>query len=129
TNVQVGDGGFGGHSNTISGNFGRGVVVSNSKVGANTFLGSASIKNNYIGVSNTFPTTNTAIGNTQDGILIAGSSGNQIGGINPNDRNVILGNGYNGIEIIADKTDSINSPASNNIIQGNFIGQPANSIT
>jgi hypothetical protein len=116
--VQVGDGGFGGHSNTISGNFGRGVSVNNRVIGMTTFSGSAIILNNYIGTSGNFPTANTDLGNSQDGILIAGASGSQIGGVNPNDRNIILGNGGNGISIVAD----VNLPASNNVIKGNYIG-------
>ena len=127
-NVQIGVGTFAGHSNTISGNFGRGIVVSNATVGPNKFSGSAIIKNNYIGTTGNFPNSNTNLGNTQDGILIAGTSGNQIGGVNPNDRNYILANGYNGIEIIADKTNTVNTPASNNVIQGNYIGQTASTI-
>lgn len=116
--VQVGVGGNGGHSNTISGNFGRGISVNNKVIGLAAFSGSAIIKHNLIGTSGNFPTTNTDLGNSQDGILIAGASGCQIGGVNPNDLNIILGNGGNGISIVAD----VNLPASNNVIQGNYIG-------
>ncbi len=128
-NVQIGVGTFAGHSNTISGNFGRGIVVSNATIGLNTIAGSAIIKNNYIGTTGTFPTSNVNLGNTGDGIMIAATSNNVIGGVNPNDRNYILANGFNGIEIIADKTNSVNTPASNNLIQGNYIGQTASTIS
>jgi hypothetical protein len=124
SNVQVGVGGFGGHSNTISGNFGRGISVNNKVIGATTFSGSAIIRNNYIGTSNSFPTQNADIGNSQDGIMLAGSSNNTIGGINSNDRNVILGNDGNGIAILAD----VNYPASNNVIKGNYIGHTSGSV-
>lgn len=122
--VQIGVGGFGGHPNTISGNFGRGISVNNRVIGATTFNGSAIIQHNYIGTSGNFPTTNTDLGNSQDGILIAGASGSQIGGVNPNDNNIILGNGGNGISIVAD----INLPASNNVITGNYIGHTFGSV-
>lgn len=124
TGVQVGVGGFGGHSNTISGNFGRGISVNNKVIGVNVFNGSAIIKNNYIGTSNSFPTTNADIGNSQDGILLAGVSNCEIGGINPNDRNFILGNNGNGISIIAD----VNFAASNNTVKGNYIGHTSGAI-
>ena len=122
SNVQVGDGTFNGHSNTISGNFGRGVSVNNKTIGATTFPGSAIIKNNRIGGTDSIINPNTAIGNTQDGILLAGVSNCQIGGVNPLDGNVIIANGGNGINIVADKTNTINSPASGNVIQANNIG-------
>jgi hypothetical protein len=120
TAVQIGVGGSGGHSNTISGNFGNGITVSNAAVGAATFAGSAIIKNNYIGGAGT--TGNADLGNSLNGILIAGTSGNQIGGTASNDRNYILGNGGNGISIAADKTNNVTTQASNNNIQGNYIG-------
>ena len=48
----------------------RGIVVGNATVGANTFSGSATIVNNYIGTNS----ANTNLGNSQDGILIAGNA-------------------------------------------------------
>lgn len=119
-NVQIGVGGSGGHSNTISGNFGNGITVSNALNGTTTVNGSAIIKNNYIGGTNA--AGNADLGNSLNGILIAGTSGNQIGGTASNDRNFILGNGANGIIIVADKTNTLTQPASNNIIKGNYIG-------
>lgn len=118
SNVQIGVGDFGGHSNTISGNFGRGISVNNKIIGVTMFSGSAIIKNNYIGTSGNFPTANSDLGNSQDGILLAGVSGCQIGGVLPNDRNVILGNDGNGISIVAD----VGYLTSNNVIKGNYIG-------
>ena len=121
SNVQVGVGGVGGNSNIISGNFGRGISVNSNVIGNTTYQGSAVIKNNYIGTNG----TNTDLGNSQDGILIAGASNCQIGGENTNDANFILGNGGNGISIIAD----FNYPASNNVIKGNYIGHAFGSNT
>ena len=118
--MQIGVGGSGGHSNTISGNFGNGITVSNATVGGTTFPGSAIIKNNYIGGAGT--TGNADLGNSLNGVLIAATSGNQIGGTASNDRNYILGNGANGIIIVADKTNNITTQASNNNIRGNYIG-------
>jgi hypothetical protein len=119
TGVQIGVGGSGGHSNTISANFGRGITVSNAVIGATTFAGSAIIKNNYIGGIGT--TGSVDIGNSLDGILIA-TSGNQVGGTAFNDRNYILGNTGNGIIITSDITNGTVTQASNNVIQGNYIG-------
>lgn len=113
---------FGGYSNTISGNFGRGVSISNKIIGTTTYIGSAIIKHNYIGGSGSLLSNNSDLGNSLDGILIAGTSNNVIGGPADGDRNFINGNGGNGILIVADKTNTIDSPASGNIIKGNFIG-------
>ncbi|MFL6374326.1 MAG: carboxypeptidase regulatory-like domain-containing protein [Pyrinomonadaceae bacterium] len=118
-----------GHSNTIGGNLGKGIVVGNGyDAGNNLVGGSAIIRNNYIGISNGFPSSGAAIGNAGDGILIAGTSNNQIGGTTNNSPNYIGSNGYNGIEIVPD-TGSVNTPASNNTVQGNVIGQTPGSAT
>jgi len=122
------DAGGGGHSNTIGGNFGRGIVVGNGYVGGVLVAGSAVIHNNYIGINNANPTPGAPIGNTADGILLAATSGSQIGGTALLDRNYIGSNGYNGIEIIPD-VGAVNTPASNNIIVGNFIGQTGGSVS
>jgi Carboxypeptidase regulatory-like domain len=116
SNVQIGVGSSSGHSNTIAGNFGRGIVVGSRTVGAAVSNGSAIIKNNYIGT--VYPGSAAGFGNTQDGILIAGASGSTVGGIDLNDNNIILGNGGNGISIVAD----VALPAANNVIRGNYIG-------
>lgn len=121
TNVQIGTSGAGGLPNTISGNLGRGISINGVTVGM-TSVASAIIVNNLIGTDST---GNNNLGNSGDGILIAGASGNQIGGAaGTNARNVIIGNGGNGISIIADVTPVGQPafPASNNIIRGNYIG-------
>jgi hypothetical protein len=134
SNVQVGVGGSGGHPNTISGNFGRGVAVNNKVAGGTLFQGSAIIKNNHIGGIDSAINPNTALGNSQDGILLAGVSNCQIGGMASNDTNFIVANGGNGINIVADKTMgagnvTVDSPASFNVIQGNYIGYSGGSNT
>lgn len=119
--VQIGTNGAGGLPNTISGNLGRGISINGVTVGM-TSVASAIIVNNLIGTDST---GNNDLGNSGDGILIAGGSGSQIGGVaGTNARNVIIGNGGNGISIIADVTPVGQPafPASNNIIRGNYIG-------
>jgi hypothetical protein len=74
------------------------------------------IQGNYIG---TTVSGNAALGNTGDGIAIVnGASDNTIGGSAKGVRNVISGNGGNGVRI-----DSIN--AAGNLVAGNFIGTNA----
>jgi hypothetical protein len=126
-NVQIGTVGAGGVPNSISGNIGRGIVIGSATVGATVVNGAAIIRNNFIGTDNS---GNADLGNTQEGILIAGASGSQIGGaVNSNDRNVIIGNGSHGISIIADTSPGLNVPASNNVVQGNYIGYTLGSNT
>ncbi|MEK6304448.1 MAG: HYR domain-containing protein [Acidobacteriota bacterium] len=70
-------------------------------------------------VQGSFIGTNAAGGamlnNTLSGVLIDGSSNNTIGGTTSAARNVISGNDGNGVQIR-------NAGASNNTVQGNFIG-------
>ena len=71
------------------------------------------MQGNFIGtdVSGTFD-----LGNNGDGLLVY-ASGNTIGGTSSATRNVISGNGENGIEI--------NSTSAGSVVQGNFIGTNA----
>jgi hypothetical protein len=57
----------------------------------------------------------SASANTQDGILVSGSPGNRIGGTAAEDRNVISGNGWVGIEVLG-------AASLGTVIQGNYIG-------
>lgn len=61
-------------------------------------------------------------GNDANGVFVSESPGNRIGGASPSDRNVVSGNGGNGIEI--------NGPgASHNRVLGNYIGSdPAGTL-
>jgi hypothetical protein len=73
--------------------------------------GNNTIQGNYIG---TDVTGNIDLGNTVDGIFLGGgTSGNLIGGTTPQTRNLISGNGRNGVQL---------DTSGDNIIQGNFIG-------
>jgi hypothetical protein len=98
-----------GGGNTISGNQGRGIEI--------TAGGSATIRNNLIGTD----IGGTAdLGNLSHGIWIVNSRNSQIGGSSAfgGERNVISGNNGSGVFIVGD----IGTPASNNLILGNFIG-------
>jgi len=91
--------------NVISGNFYEGVLISQSNTMANTILG------NYIGLA---ADGAAALGNGFAGVYIAGASSNIIGGTNSGARNVICGNSGAGV--------FISGGATNNLVQGNYIG-------
>lgn len=94
-------------SNLISGNSGRGIDINAG--------GSALIAGNLIG-------TNAAgtgdLGNLGHGVQIVNSSNSTVGGTTAGARNIISGNNGSGIFIVGD----IGTPASNNVISGNYIG-------
>ena len=94
------------YSNIICGSFVVGIEIGGG--------GQNEISFNYIGT-----TTNglTRYGNNQ-GIIIAGSDGNVIGGVNGTDGNIISGNTYEGIYISGapPKSNSLYNIISNNII-------------
>lgn len=69
------------------------------------------IEGNFIGTDITGTGT---FGSRQNGILISNSAGNRIGGTNAAARNVISGNGLNGVSIFFNSV--------RNTIQGNLIG-------
>ena len=96
--------------NIISGNNSNGIKVSSLYSTQNT------IKGNYIGIN---INGNDTIPNDENGVLISGAINNLIGGTDPASRNIISGNGNNGIAIeIAATGDT----AAENRIEGNFIG-------
>lgn len=100
-----------GARNVISGNDSNGVWI-------NGFWGSNWVQGNYIGTD----ATGTAdLGNSRDGVSINGSLSNTIGGTTPGARNVISGNDSNGVRISS-------SGATQNKVQGNFIGTKADGI-
>lgn len=96
----------------------RGFVINNFASGGIAMYnnGGNRIENNFIGtdISGT-----AARANSGDGILIASSSNNIIGGTSVNVRNLISGNRSAGINI---RNAGVSSGSSNNIVQGNYIG-------
>ena len=99
-----------GARNIISGNNGPGISI------GGTLTGSV-VQGNFIG---TDVTGTVAVGNVSDGVLIIfGSANNTIGGTTPAARNVISGNGANGVR----------SDYHPNTVQGNFIGTEADGVS
>ncbi|MGB3533457.1 MAG: DUF4347 domain-containing protein [Microcoleaceae cyanobacterium] len=87
--------------NTISGNGGQGIDIEDA------------IDNSILG--------NTIVNNTENGINLNRSTGNILGGLAPDQRNIISGNQENGINIV-------NANIANTI-EGNIIGLAADGIT
>jgi uncharacterized repeat protein (TIGR01451 family) len=103
TNVIGGTGA--GDGNLISGNFLNGINLTTAASG-NTILG------NFVGVD---AAGNADLGNTGDGINIAGVSGTILGGATSGARNVVSGNNNVGIRING-------AAATGNRIRGNYVG-------
>jgi len=95
--------------NVISGNRTNGVAIATTS-SANEVLG------NHIGVTYS---GYTALGNGEDGVLIRDSGGNYVGDSSGEARNVIAGNGDDGVEIHG-------SNSIGNYVQGNYIGVGTN---
>ena len=92
--------------NVISGNGGSGIQVRD-------FVTGTLIAGNVIGLNSA---GTAGLGNGQHGVHIAaGSAGNTIGGPSANERNVLSGNGGQGVRI-----DGLNT--NNNLVAGNRIG-------
>jgi hypothetical protein len=98
----------------------RGLVIQNFP-GDGVFIatsGSAIVQGNYIGTDVSGMET---AGNGGNGVYIySGQPGNFIGGGNPDQRNVISGNGTNGVEMLGGTALTVN---------GNFIGTSAAGTT
>ena len=94
-----------GAGNVISGNFRNGIVLIGGSI-------SNSIQGNLIGLA---AGGTNALKNFWDGIFISGGSANTIGGLVNGGRNIISGNGTNGV-FIGLTTDCFN------LIAGNYIG-------
>ncbi len=92
--------------NVISGNTGVGLAI-------NTTADSTQVLGNYIGLN---AAGTAAVANTFQGIYIADSIGTLIGGTTTASRNVISGNGTQGIYM---------TNADNSVIYGNYIGTNA----
>lgn len=96
--------------NVVSGNGIEGILVYD---GSNDTV----IRGNLIGVA---PDGTTALPNNSDGILIRNTTGTIIGGVTPDDRNIISGNNGNGILLLTQLDAPIQT--SNTQILGNYIG-------
>src|SRR5690606_10377822 len=98
--------------NVISGNVSIGIALG-PLPGLN--IDQVVIQGNYIGVS---PDGASPLGNGAIGVYIDGATNTLVGGATPAARNVISGNGIDGITIIGDPI----FVASGTVIQGNYIG-------
>ncbi len=99
-----------GAGNVISGNDSQGVIISGSGAAGNEVLG------NYIG---TDVNGTVELGNATHGVYISDAPSNTIGGTTAAARNVISGNGQNGVFIIG-------GGATGNEVLGNYIGTDVN---
>lgn len=96
--------------NIISGNAQYGVMIQYAGAEENVVQG------NYIG---TDATGTVSLGNQRNGISVTdGATANTIGGTDPGARNVVSGNGNNGIAILRNFNKG-------NVIVGNFVGTDA----
>ena len=95
-----------GPDNVISDNSRRGIFVGLSGADDNTVFG------NLIGTS---PDGMSDMGNGYEGVLLNNVTGTTIGGTSPSNRNVLSGNGRDGIQITG-------SGATSNTVAGNYIG-------
>jgi hypothetical protein len=77
--------------------------------------GTNTIQGNFVGTN---PQGTAAEPNQNDGIHISNSSGSTIGGTTPGARNIASGNQIDGIHVVG----ATGSPATNNLIEGNFVG-------
>lgn len=97
-----------GPSNVISGNTQIGIFISGNGANSNTISG------NFIG---TDAGGHWRLANSYAGVTVSGGSGNQIGGRNSGDGNVISGNTQDGV--------FLTGGASGTTVQGNLIGLAA----
>lgn len=97
------------HGNVISGNTQFGIRIGGPEAAGNV------VAANFIGtdVSGSF-----AIPNGQAGISIQHAPMNSVGGVDLASRNLISGNGGDGLQILG-------ADATNNVVQGNFVGTDA----
>ncbi len=113
-----------GSSNTIGGTAtgARNIISGNSSGIGISGSNSNNILGNYIG---TDTTGSVDMGNDFSGIFLeGGSASNTIGGTTASARNIISGNGQNGIS-----SDGQGNPAgTGNVIQGNYIGLAADGL-
>ncbi len=104
-----------GAGNLISGNDEDGVHIGDGAFINGDDATGNNVQGNLIGSE---VTGMTALPNSRFGVYIQGASGNTIGGTTENERNIISGNGAEGVQITG-------STATGNRIRGNFIGTDA----
>ena len=98
-----------GEGNTISGNSLIGIEIEGGLASGNVVQGNR-IGTNAAGTA--------ALGNDEDGVLIENAPSNTIGGADPSARNLISGNGDDGIDVF-------DSGSTGNLIRHNYIGVDA----
>jgi hypothetical protein len=99
-----------GACNVISANGWSGIYISGSTGGDNSIVG------NFIGPS---ASGGDALGNQMDGVGIVDSPNNRFGGPATDARNLMSGNGGNGVAIVG-------SSATGTRVEGNYIGEATN---
>jgi titin len=87
--------------------------------GRNDFTGGNRIEGNFIG---TDENSTAGIGNGSTGIFINRQRNNIIGGANPEQRNVISGNGEDGVQIFDDFANAVRARVQDNQVVNNIIG-------
>lgn len=107
-----------GAGNVISGNAFNGILLEGPPDGmfGDDFVRHTLVQGNLIG---TDKTGLAGLGNSANGMLLYKASLNLIGGLQPEARNVISGNGLNGIQVGG---IYFGAGSRSNIIQGNYIG-------
>jgi hypothetical protein len=100
----------------------EGLVISGfSKHGIEVLDNSCQIVGNFIGTN---AAGTAASANSQDGIRISNASNNTIGGTTVASRNLVSGNGIDGIHIVG----TVSLPATGNVVDGNFVGTEASGV-
>ena len=100
-----------GAGNVIAGNRGDGVTVTGTNSTGTLVAG------NLIGIN---AAGTASISNTFNGVVLNGTVNVTIGGTTTASRNIISGNGQNGVNIVASGTGG-----TGNVVQGNYIGTNA----
>ena len=100
-----------------------GILV--SSLAGGTATSGVRIEGNFVG---TDPSGSLDEGNGGPGVSLTGASGSTVGGTTAASRNLISGNGLEGV-FIRGMTHRSLGPASNNLVQGNLIGTQKDGIT
>ncbi len=114
SNTTVG-GTLAGLGNLLAGNVGDGLQM--------FFANNNVVQGNLIGTN---AAGTAALANGGEGVLLDEANGNTVGGATPAARNIISGNGGDGIGF---EVDAAGTTASNNLVQGNYIGTDVTGTT